>query len=164
MSTQCSTQHGRGKPPHADDIARELGPVFAERAQSATDEDQFVAENFASLKAAGLVEAGVPAELGGGGASVDELAEMLRILALSLRLHRAGLFHAHPSGRDSGLALEGAEGGRRSNRCSSASRPSASSCCPAAARTGSPAPARPRRSTAAIASRHSSFSPPASRR
>jgi len=63
------------------DIARELGPVFAERAESATDEDTFVAENFAALKAAGLVEAGVPTELGGGGASVDELAEMLRILA-----------------------------------------------------------------------------------
>jgi indole-3-acetate monooxygenase len=63
------------------DIARELGPVFAERAESATDEDKFVADNFAALKASGLVEAGVPTELGGGGASVDELAEMLRILA-----------------------------------------------------------------------------------
>ena len=63
------------------DIALELGPLFAERAATATDEDRFVADNFASLKEAGLVEAGVPAELGGGGASVDELAEMLRILA-----------------------------------------------------------------------------------
>src|SRR3954447_10196533 len=63
------------------DIARELGPEFAERADCATDEDQFVADNFASLKAAGLVEAGVPTELGGGGADVDELAEMLRVLA-----------------------------------------------------------------------------------
>ena len=63
------------------DIALELGPLFAERAATATDEDRFVADNFASLKEAGLVEAGVPAELGGGGASVDELAETLRILA-----------------------------------------------------------------------------------
>jgi len=63
------------------DVALELGPLFAERAATATDEDRFVADNFASLKEAGLVEAGVPAELGGGGASVDELAEMLRILA-----------------------------------------------------------------------------------
>jgi alkylation response protein AidB-like acyl-CoA dehydrogenase len=63
------------------DIALELGPLFAERAATATDEDRFVADNFGSLKEAGLVEAGVPAELGGGGASVDELAEMLRILA-----------------------------------------------------------------------------------
>jgi alkylation response protein AidB-like acyl-CoA dehydrogenase len=62
------------------EIARELGPIFAQRAELATDEDQFVADNFASLKEAGLVEAGVPTEFGGGGASIDELAEMLRIL------------------------------------------------------------------------------------
>jgi alkylation response protein AidB-like acyl-CoA dehydrogenase len=64
----------------ADDIARELGPTFARRAEQTTDEDRFVAENFAALKAAGLYEAGVPAELGGSGADVDELAVMLRTL------------------------------------------------------------------------------------
>ncbi len=37
-------------------------------------------QNIAELKAAGLVEAGVPKELGGGGADIDELAAMLRIL------------------------------------------------------------------------------------
>ncbi|MBI5261051.1 MAG: acyl-CoA dehydrogenase family protein [Bradyrhizobium sp.] len=68
-------------PPSAVDIARELGPVFAKRAEQTTDEDRFVAENYADLKASGLVEAGVPVELGGGGADVDELAEMLRTLA-----------------------------------------------------------------------------------
>ena len=62
------------------DIARDLGPIFAQRANEATDEDKFVADNFTLLKASGLVEAGVPAELGGGGASVDELAAMLRTL------------------------------------------------------------------------------------
>jgi len=62
------------------EIARELAPVFAERA-AAVDEDKFVADNFALLKASGLVEAGVPRELGGGGADVDELADMLRVLA-----------------------------------------------------------------------------------
>src|SRR5262245_34684765 len=65
----------------AVDVARELQPLFARRADEATDEDKFVAENYASLKAAGLYEAGVPAEFGGGGADVDELAEMLRTLA-----------------------------------------------------------------------------------
>ena len=40
-----------------------------------------MADNFATLKSSGLVEAGVPAELGGGGADVDELAAMLRTLA-----------------------------------------------------------------------------------
>jgi alkylation response protein AidB-like acyl-CoA dehydrogenase len=62
-------------------IARELGPMFAKRADETTDEDKFVAENYALLKSSGLVEAGVPAELGGGGADVDELAAMLRTLA-----------------------------------------------------------------------------------
>jgi alkylation response protein AidB-like acyl-CoA dehydrogenase len=62
------------------DIARDLGPVFAQRAIETTDEDKFVADNFASLKASGLVEAGVPAELGGGGAGIDELAAILRTL------------------------------------------------------------------------------------
>ena len=63
------------------DIARDLGLVFAKRANESTDEDKFVADNFAMLKSSGLVEAGVPAELGGGGASIDELSAMLRELA-----------------------------------------------------------------------------------
>jgi len=65
----------------AVEIARELGPLLARRAAEAADEDRFVADNFATLKASGLVEAGVPAQLGGGGADVDELAAMLRTLA-----------------------------------------------------------------------------------
>jgi indole-3-acetate monooxygenase len=62
------------------DIARELGLTFAQRASETADEDEFVADNFALLKASGLIEAGVPLELGGGGADIDELAAMLRIL------------------------------------------------------------------------------------
>ena len=62
------------------DVTRELGPTIAQRASEATDEDQFVAENFALLKASGLLEAGVPVELGGGGADVDELAAVLQML------------------------------------------------------------------------------------
>ena len=81
MSTNAARSIDATKSRSIADIARELGPVFAERADSTTDEDRFVADNFAALKQAGLVEAGVPAELGGGGADVDELAEMLRILA-----------------------------------------------------------------------------------
>jgi alkylation response protein AidB-like acyl-CoA dehydrogenase len=76
------------------EIARELGPIFAKRAAEATDEDQFVADNFAQLKSAGLLEAGVPVELGGGGADEDELAAGLRVLgqscgstALALSMH-----------------------------------------------------------------------------
>jgi alkylation response protein AidB-like acyl-CoA dehydrogenase len=60
--------------------ARELGPIFSERADQTTDEDTFVSDNFALLKSTGLVEAGVPVELGGGGATIDDLAAVLRML------------------------------------------------------------------------------------
>jgi alkylation response protein AidB-like acyl-CoA dehydrogenase len=62
------------------ELARDLGVIFEQRAMETADEDTFVADNFALLKATGLIEAGVPAELGGGGAGVDELALMLRTL------------------------------------------------------------------------------------
>lgn len=58
-------------------LARALGPGFAARAQAADDTDSFVAENFAELKKAGLLEAGVPVDLGGGGAGITELSAML---------------------------------------------------------------------------------------
>lgn len=62
------------------ETAHELGRQFAERAD-ATDDDTFVADNFSLLKSSGLIAAGVPSALGGGGADVDELAEMLRVIA-----------------------------------------------------------------------------------
>jgi len=62
------------------DIARDLGPRFAARAAEVDEEDLFVSENFAELKSSGLVAAGVPAELGGGGASHAELGAVLQEL------------------------------------------------------------------------------------
>ncbi|MEZ5830868.1 MAG: acyl-CoA dehydrogenase family protein [Dongiaceae bacterium] len=62
-------------------IARRLGRDFAQRAAALDEADTFVAENYEMLKSAGLVEAGVPKELGGGGHDVDALAAMLRELA-----------------------------------------------------------------------------------
>lgn len=59
-------------------IAGELGRRFD--AADVQDEDRFVADNINALKEAGLVEAGVPRELGGGGTSYADLAEMLRVL------------------------------------------------------------------------------------
>jgi acyl-CoA dehydrogenase len=59
----------------------ELGPQFAERAAAHDAADRFVADNYAALKDARLFAAGVPAELGGGGASHAELCAMLRTLA-----------------------------------------------------------------------------------
>jgi alkylation response protein AidB-like acyl-CoA dehydrogenase len=81
MTSNTSLKAEPAAPQSAVDIARQLGAIFAKRANEATDEDRFVADNFAMLKSSGLVEAGVPRELGGGGADVDELAAMLRTLA-----------------------------------------------------------------------------------
>src|SRR5262245_19185115 len=61
--------------------AEELGRIFAARAEQCDETDTFVAENFKMLLSSGLLEAGVPRELGGGGAEIGELAQMLRILA-----------------------------------------------------------------------------------
>lgn len=63
------------------ETAHRLAPIFAERAAEIDESGRFVEENYALLKEAGLVEAGVPRELGGGGAEVAELAEMLKVLA-----------------------------------------------------------------------------------
>jgi indole-3-acetate monooxygenase len=62
-------------------LADELGKDFAARADVVDETDCFVTENYETLKKSGLVEAGVPIELGGGGASIEELAQMLRTLA-----------------------------------------------------------------------------------
>ena len=62
-------------------IASSLGEQFATRAAASDEGDRFVSENYQALKQSGLVEAGVPRELGGGGADIDELAAMLRTLA-----------------------------------------------------------------------------------
>ncbi|MGH2351674.1 MAG: acyl-CoA dehydrogenase family protein [Chloroflexota bacterium] len=64
-------------------VARELGPGFAARAAAHDADDTFVAANYAELKARQTFSAGVPAELGGGGASHPELCAMLRELAHS---------------------------------------------------------------------------------
>ena len=61
-------------------LAETLGQRFAANAAAADETDCFVAENYAALKNSGLIEAGVPRELGGGGASIATLADMLRVL------------------------------------------------------------------------------------
>jgi alkylation response protein AidB-like acyl-CoA dehydrogenase len=74
------------KPPDAIssrwvELADRLGPSFAQRAEARDDTDAFVADNFAELKESGALAAGIPAELGGGGASHREVGEFLRRLA-----------------------------------------------------------------------------------
>jgi alkylation response protein AidB-like acyl-CoA dehydrogenase len=61
-------------------LAESLGKEFAARDIEADETDLFVADNIAKLRANGLISAGVPIELGGGGASHADLCAVLRIL------------------------------------------------------------------------------------
>ena len=63
------------------DLANEIGSGFAARVAAHDETDAFVAENYVTLKSRKVIAAGVPEELGGGGASVADLAGMLRTLA-----------------------------------------------------------------------------------
>ena len=80
-------------------LADELGIRFAERAAEADATDAFVAPNYLELKEKRVFAAAVPAELGGGGASIAEIAGFLRTLAhhcgstalaLSMHTHLVG--------------------------------------------------------------------------
>lgn len=60
---------------------REIGPALAARAAEGDHSGAFVAESYVALKERRLLSAGVPKDLGGGGASHAELCEILRELA-----------------------------------------------------------------------------------
>ena len=84
MTIQTNAAQAAGEPNDISPIletARELAATFRQRADAADEGDRFVSDNYRDLKQAGLVEAGVPEELGGRGAQVRELAAMLRELA-----------------------------------------------------------------------------------
>lgn len=61
--------------------ADRLAAEFRRGAARSDAGDLFVAENYGRLRAEGLLQAGVPSGLGGEGARVGELADMLRRLA-----------------------------------------------------------------------------------
>ena len=63
------------------DAVHAIGPGIAERAAAADRLGQLPAENYRALKAQKLLSAGVPEDLGGGGATHAELCELLRTLA-----------------------------------------------------------------------------------
>lgn len=86
--------------PELTAVARRLGETFAANAAAADETDSFVAQNYPAMKDAGLIHAGVPEELGGGGAKIDELCAMLRelarhcsstALALSMHTHQVAI-------------------------------------------------------------------------
>jgi alkylation response protein AidB-like acyl-CoA dehydrogenase len=77
-------------------LARELGPALADRAPALDANDTFPFDNFRELKERRVLSAGIPTELGGGGASYAELCAVLRelgrhcgatALALSMHIH-----------------------------------------------------------------------------
>ncbi|MFO0694648.1 MAG: acyl-CoA dehydrogenase family protein [Polyangiales bacterium] len=61
--------------------ARSIGPRLAELSVLADRSGDFVAESYRILKEQRLFSAAIPEELGGGGASYEELCEMLRVMA-----------------------------------------------------------------------------------
>jgi alkylation response protein AidB-like acyl-CoA dehydrogenase len=63
------------------DHVQALSATFAARITQLDERDEFVAENYADLKASSLIAAGVPEELGGLGLELGELCDMLRTLA-----------------------------------------------------------------------------------
>jgi alkylation response protein AidB-like acyl-CoA dehydrogenase len=63
------------------DLAAKLGPAFAGVAEAHDQEGRFVTDNYRTLKEHRVFSAGVPAELGGGGASHGQICEFLRELA-----------------------------------------------------------------------------------
>jgi alkylation response protein AidB-like acyl-CoA dehydrogenase len=78
-------------------IARELASVFAARAAAHDADDRFVADNYAELRRRRVFSAGVPLELGGGGASHPEMCEVLRTLAHGCGSTALALsMHTHP--------------------------------------------------------------------
>jgi alkylation response protein AidB-like acyl-CoA dehydrogenase len=78
-------------------VVQELGPRFAARAAAHDAHDSFVADSYAELRERRVFSAGVPAELGGGGASHRDLCGMLRTLAHSCSSTALALaMHTHP--------------------------------------------------------------------
>jgi alkylation response protein AidB-like acyl-CoA dehydrogenase len=61
-------------------LAESLGKEFAARDLAADESDSFVADNIAKLQETGLIAAGVPIELGGGGASYADISKVLQVL------------------------------------------------------------------------------------
>jgi acyl-CoA dehydrogenase len=113
MSTQAMPTADRTLSDWAP-LAGELGPRFAARAASHDETDSFVADNYRDLRERRVFSAGVPAELGGGGASHAELCAMLRVLgqhcgstALALAMHTHQVAIAAWRWRHEGGAMEG---------------------------------------------------------
>jgi indole-3-acetate monooxygenase len=81
MDTTMVKPAGAGAAEALTDRADRLAAEFATRAEAHDRDDSFVAENYARLKDEGLIAAAVPVELGGEGADVGDMADVIRRLA-----------------------------------------------------------------------------------
>lgn len=61
--------------------AHELGKTFAKRADQQDKDGRFVFDNYKELKEHKFFSAAIPEELGGGGATHEEMCQVIRILA-----------------------------------------------------------------------------------
>lgn len=78
-------------------VAKEIAAAQAPRSAEHDRDDSFVAEAYAALRSSGLTSAGIPVELGGGGADHAEMAEVLRVLARGCpSTALAFAMHTHP--------------------------------------------------------------------
>jgi alkylation response protein AidB-like acyl-CoA dehydrogenase len=78
-------------------VARQLGQEFGERASAHDEEGSFVHENYADLGDYKLFSAGIPSELGGGGASHQEICGIIRELGRHCgSTSLAYAMHSHP--------------------------------------------------------------------
>ncbi|HET8531628.1 MAG TPA: acyl-CoA dehydrogenase family protein [Methylomirabilota bacterium] len=103
MSTQAAPTNDR-VPSDWASLAGQLGPRFAARASAHDATDSFVADNYRDLRERRVFSAGVPAELGGGGASHAELCALVRglgqhcgstALALAMHTHQVAIAAWH---------------------------------------------------------------------
>ncbi len=77
--------------------ARALGPTLAERAADHDRSGTFVAGNYQELRDGKLFSAGIPLDLGGGGASYKELCDIIRELGRNCgSTALAFAMHTHP--------------------------------------------------------------------
>ncbi len=103
MATLEKTRSAEAAAPAAEalgEIADRLAEEFARNTADNDAEDRFVAANYERLRAEGLTAAAVPVELGGSGAGIAQITDMLRrlahgccstALALSMHTHQVAL-------------------------------------------------------------------------
>lgn len=78
-------------------VARDLGQQFGERAARYDLMGEFVSDNYRDLREHRLFSAGIPVELGGGGASYEELCNVVRELGRHCgSTALAFAMHTHP--------------------------------------------------------------------